>query len=208
MTNESRRTQPTSPAPTRRQLLAQAAALAGAGSIGLLSALPARAADKPAAAVSLASPFRDVAWEELMPKDWDPMKGLRDKGKGVSSDTDPRALALMKELREVLDNAPVNAQLNGAAVRIAGYLVPLDEVKGDISEFLLVPYFGACIHTPPPPSNQIVHVLPAQPVKGIKGMTPVWISGKLETVREDSGMGVSGYRMAAQKVTAYEPVFK
>ncbi|MBV8804479.1 MAG: DUF3299 domain-containing protein, partial [Sinobacteraceae bacterium] len=45
----------------------------------------------------------------------------------------------------------VNKSLEGATVRLPGFIVPLEAVKGDgdkkgVSEFLLVPYFGSCIH--------------------------------------------------------------
>ena len=72
-----------------------------------------------------------------------------------------------------------------------------------MTEFLLVPYFGACIHSPPPPSNQIIHVLPKAPAKGLRSMDAVWISGTLRTVRADTSMGVSSYRMDAVLVVPY-----
>ena len=87
--------------------------------------------------------------------------------------------------------------------RIPGYLVPLEESRGELSEFLLVPYFGACIHSPPPPANQIVHVLPARAVKGFRSMDAVWVTGTMRTQRQDSSMGVSGYRLEAQAVEKY-----
>ena len=52
----------------------------------------------------------------------------------------------------------VNQEIDGAHVRIPGYLLPLELENDEATEFLLVPYQGACIHTPPPPPNQIVHV--------------------------------------------------
>jgi hypothetical protein len=48
--------------------------------------------------------------------------------------------------------------LNGRIVRMPGYLLPLDVIGAKVTEFLLVPYIGACIHVPPPPPNQIVYV--------------------------------------------------
>jgi hypothetical protein len=68
----------------------------------------------------------------------------------------------------------------------------------------LVPYFGACIHVPPPPANQIIHVLSDKPIKGVHAMTAVWVSGTLKTVRANSIMGMSGYRMEARAVERYE----
>jgi hypothetical protein len=71
-------------------------------------------------------------------------------------------------------------ELAGKALSLAGYMLPL-EYKGDkVSEFLLVPWVGACIHTPPPPPNQVVYVKPAEPVEAKGPFTPVWISGKFQ----------------------------
>src|SRR6187549_1707175 len=53
---------------------------------------------------------------------------------------------------------PALKALDGKSVRIPGYMVPLEDDSEIVSEFLLVPYVGACIHTPPPPPNQIVQV--------------------------------------------------
>ena len=71
-----------------------------------------------------------------------------------------------------------------------------------------LPYFGACIHTPPPPANQIVWVVPAKPAAGFHSMDTVWVSGTLRGNRSDSPMGASGYRLDAVLVEAYKAVLK
>ena len=147
--------------------------------------------------------FREISWDELVPKDWDPLKQFKDMNFGLLNDADPRAAEMLKRMRETWDNAPTANAMDGQAVRLPGYVVPLEETKAGISEFLLVPYFGACIHTPPPPSNQIVHVKTAQPAKGIKSMDAVWIQGTLKTLRTDTFMGTSSYRMSAVAVEPY-----
>jgi hypothetical protein len=88
-------------------------------------------------------------------------------------------------------------------VRLPGYVVPLEEVKGELKEFLLVPYFGACIHSPPPPANQIVHVVSSTPLKGWRTMDAVWVNGTLNAARGDTAMGASGYRIADPVVERY-----
>jgi hypothetical protein len=110
---------------------------------------------------------------------------------------------MLKKMREVWDSAPVNPELVGTQVRIPGFVVPLEDSKAGLREFLLVPYFGACIHSPPPPANQIIHVLPRTPAKGVRSMDTVWVSGTLSTVRTDSYMGASGYRIEATSVAPY-----
>ncbi|MDA7417166.1 DUF3299 domain-containing protein [Xenophilus arseniciresistens] len=149
-----------------------------------------------------ASGVRQITWEELVPKDWDPMKDLKGLDLASLDDADPRAAELLMKLQEALNNAPTNPALNGQVVRLPGFVVPLEEDKNGMTEFLLVPYFGACIHTPPPPANQILHVKPRTPAK-FRAMDTVWISGRLQTQRNDSMMGTSGYSMAADSVTKY-----
>ena len=67
----------------------------------------------------------------------------------------------------------------GKKVRIPGYLLPLDVKDGAITEFLLVPTIGACIHTPPPPPNQMVFVRYETGFANASLYTPVWIIGEL-----------------------------
>jgi hypothetical protein len=147
---------------------------------------------------------RTIQWEDLVPPDWDPFKDFRDINFQLLDDGDSRANALLKRMREVWDAAPVNPQLGGQVVRIPGFVVPLEDSNEGLKEFLLVPYFGACIHSPPPPANQIVHVLPRVPAKGFRSMDTVWVSGRNSTPRTESYMGVSGYRIEADSVTRYE----
>ncbi len=145
---------------------------------------------------------KQITWMELVPPGWDPSKDFKDIDLGKLEDNDPRAAELLQKMQDVLNNAPTNAALNGVQVRLPGFVVPLEESKGLVSEFLLVPYFGACIHTPPPPANQILHVRPRTPVK-FRAMDAVWVSGPLRTERNDSMMGASGYSMTAEAVTKY-----
>jgi hypothetical protein len=150
-----------------------------------------------------AGAYRSAGWDELTPKDWDPMKAFQDLKGAPLSDNDPRANAMLQRMREALDAAPANPAMEGAAIRIPGYLVPLEDTKAGMKEFLLVPYFGACIHTPPPPANQIIHVLPKTPAQGLRSMDAVWVSGTMKLVRSDTSMGTSGYRMEAVLVEPY-----
>ncbi len=147
--------------------------------------------------------FRDINWDELVPKDWDPMKELKGLQLGGLSDADPRAAQMLKQMRQAWDNAPSNPALDGQSVRIPGYVVPLEETRDGLKEFLLVPYFGACVHSPPPPANQIIHVLPQSVPKGVRSMDPVWISGTLVRGKVDSYMGAAAYRMDAKTVEPY-----
>lgn len=150
---------------------------------------------------------RHLKWQELVPKDWDPGQQVRDRLKGQNidalSDTDPRVMEMMREMRAVWDAAPTNPAMDGVTGRLPGYVVPLDDTSQGMKEFLLVPYYGACIHSPPPPANQIVHVVSSRPVKDFQSMDTVWVHGTIKIERGDSYMGVSAYRIEAAKVERY-----
>lgn len=75
----------------------------------------------------------------------------------------------------------VNRKLAGQSIRLAGYLLPLEFSDKGVTDFLLVPYVGACVHVPPPPANQIVFVRLAKKFRINELFTPVWVSGKLQT---------------------------
>ena len=158
---------------------------------------------KPPAAKTGDAAYREITWDDLVPKDWDPMKDFKGMNLAMMSDADPKTAAMLKRMREAWDNAPGNNAIDGQPVRLPGYLVPLEDSKAGMTEFLLVPYFGACIHTPPPPSNQVVHVKPQQAPKGFRSMDTVWISGTLKMLRSDTAMGASSYRMDAVVVEPY-----
>jgi hypothetical protein len=166
--------------------------------------LPAVAA-LPALAQFQAAPpsYRSINWAALAPPGWDAMKGFRSADLQALDDGDPRAAELLKKMREAWDKAPVNMALMNQAVRIAGYVVPLEEGKEGLTEFLLVPYHGACVHSPPPPANQIVHVLSRSPVKGVRSMDTVAVSGVLQYTRSDTAMGLSSWRISAVGVEPY-----
>jgi uncharacterized protein len=106
----------------------------------------------------------------------------------------------------------VDQGLDGKLVRIPGYLLPLEFSGKKVSEFLLVPWVGACIHTPPPPPNQIVHVKPDQPVEMSGMFAPVWVTGILSTGALKKSLSMIdgtadidiGYVLQASAVTDYK----
>lgn len=112
---------------------------------------------------------------------------------------------------DLLDETP-NVSLNGKFIRLPGYVLPLDFDGGKTIEFLLVPFVGACIHVPPPPPNQIVHVKFQGGFKSQGLYTPVYVTGRLAAIGEtvdlsltDGQMPVeTGYRLEAVSVEPYK----
>ena len=148
---------------------------------------------------------RDLAWSEMIPPDAPAevpnMKPLHD----LSQMSDALAAESAPAAKQDLPNAPVVQTLDGQAIRLPGYIVPLEvNEDGRTTEFLLVPYFGACIHVPPPPSNQIVHVRSEIGVKLEELYQPYWIEGAMQVKASTSELADAGYQMDAQKIYVYE----
>ena len=175
-------------------------AQAAASAAGASPPRPAASAALPGRVI--AGGVREIGWDDLMPLDWDPLKLLEGRGLDAISDGDPRSEALMREIREQWDKAPTRAELEGLRIRIPGYVVPLDMLGGELREFLLVPYMGACIHTPPPPANQIIQVQSARR-QSLQTMDAIWVTGTLKIGRSDTRMGVSGYVLEVNRIEPY-----
>ncbi len=150
-----------------------------------------------------ASSFREIQWEELIPPGWRPADAFKGLDLARMRDSDPRAMDALARMRDVWDNAPVVSSMEGTAVRIAGFIIPLERIGDEVSEFLLVPYFGACIHAPPPPGNQIIYVFADKPLKNVQTMDALWVSGTLKLTASDSPWGRSAYRMQAETTMRY-----
>ena len=151
-----------------------------------------------------------IDWNDLMPEPWvkEMTKEMAAVGKLSNlQDNSDEANKAMAVMRKKFDEAPiVKSQLN-KKVRLPGYVVPLDAERSEKREFLLVPYFGACIHTPPPPANQIVLIRPTAQSKIKKlpeSMDIVWVEGEIKEGRVATSQGVSGYLLEAVSVAPYE----
>ena len=95
--------------------------------------------------------------------------------------------------------------LNGVKVRIPGYTVPFEYgSKAEITQFLLVPYFGACIHSPPPPPNQTIFVRTDTPIKLKDLAQAVWIEGTMLTQTQNSDLADAAYTIEMTSITKYE----
>ena len=124
-------------------------------------------------------------------------------------------LKAAEDLKTEVDRrgAIVNGELDGKIVRMPGYALPLEQSEDGVTEFLLVPYVGACIHVPPPPANQIVYVKLDKAYRVASLYEPIWITGKL--VAESASRSLSlvdgvapvatGYRMDGIAIEPYKP---
>lgn len=161
--------------------------------LALLLALPA-----------VADEVRELAWHEMIPPGAPPpappvpLHDLSQLGDTLLAESGPAAAQQQPA-------APVVPELDGQTVRLPGYVVPLEQNDaGRVTEFLLVPYFGACIHVPPPPSNQIVLVHSELGLIQENLFQPYWVEGRLRVAPQSSELAETGYAMDASKIYHYE----
>jgi uncharacterized protein len=153
----------------------------------------------PAAATpsSADEPERELDWLEMMPKE---EVAAMERGDGPevehSGNRKMPQFGTFKTVDDVLRRP----------VRLPGYVVPLaNSADGKLIEFLFVPYYGACIHVPPPPPNQIVHVVLSEPVPMPDIYAPFLLSGSLRAERLNDELAGSAYMMANPTLRPYEP---
>ena len=154
-----------------------------------------------------------VTWETLAPasgaamiKPQGAMAGAPDRSTFDGSDEEWKLfledLTFMKEMQP--QGGFLNSQLDGRQVRIAGYITPVGFDGEDVTEFLFVPFLGACIHVPPPDANQIIHVTDAKGVT-VDGMwEPAWLTGTLKVKPSATVLADVGYRMEGGVITTWD----
>lgn len=161
-----------------------------------------------AVAVSAASDkVRELEWDDLMPIDWNPVaiieKALNGRQASELMDGSPEAQRFLTEYNAAMSTAPVVEALDGQRVRLAGFALPLEFGGMEVTEFLLVPYFGACIHTPPPPANQIVYVKTEKPYPVTGLYDAVQVTGTLQAKSYLNLLGDAGYTMEVKEVEPF-----
>jgi hypothetical protein len=106
--------------------------------------------------------------------------------------------------QQALVSTRVVPELNNVAIRIPAFIVPLefdDEQK--VTQFFLVPFFGACIHQPPPPPNQTVFAHYARGFTLESIYDPLWVSGIMKTSTIENDMATAAYSMEVHHLEMY-----
>ncbi|MCP4596303.1 MAG: DUF3299 domain-containing protein [Neptuniibacter sp.] len=148
--------------------------------------------------------IKEVEWEQLMPADFT-FDDIFDVEKlAAIDDFDPKAQQILDEMMIAMQSAPIVPEMDGQMVKLPGYVVPIEADGLNVTEFFLVPYFGACIHTPPPPSNQIIYVRFEPGTKVENLYDAIWVTGKLKTESMQHELATSGYIMDAFQIAPYE----
>lgn len=139
---------------------------------------------------------REITWEDLIPP-----------GVPYSEIVGPGQMDEENDiwLPEYDANATrVNTDLEGALVRMPGYIIPMETTAQGVTEFILVPYVGACIHVPPPPPNQLVFVTAEVPWPSEDMWTAIWVTGRMQARMQSTAIAEIGYALSATEIEEYE----
>lgn len=161
-----------------------------------------------------AEPPRNLKWAEMMPpRTADKPKTLKpffaSRGDPAPEHADgeaappytPEGKWMSRPSKQRGGPPAVVPELDGQRVRIGGYVVPLDFEATRITEFLLVPFVGACIHVPPPPANQIIYIKAAEGFEIAEVFDPVYVTGTMRTKGEVTGLAEAGYTIEAEEIS-------
>jgi hypothetical protein len=157
-------------------------------------------------------------WVDLIPKDelailLNPPEYLADIVDGTAEDqlegklkntTNINSSSLTAYEKALISTNIIEA-LDELTISIPGFVVPLETNESQVvTQFFFVPYFGACMHLPPPPPNQIIHVSIEQGIKINDLYEPIWVTGKLSTTFTENDVATSAYSMTLFAIKSYE----
>ncbi|WP_376697465.1 DUF3299 domain-containing protein [Wenzhouxiangella sp. EGI_FJ10305] len=141
-----------------------------------------------------ANETREIEWMDLMPEEekmaWDE----------ASENVDHSGYASAEEFQ----SWETVGELDGQKLRIPGFVVPVEtDGEGRLETFFLVPYFGACIHVPPPPANQIIYGRLDEPIEMVNIWDAFYMEGTLKIEEVSNETADSAYTMAVDSLKPY-----
>tara|TARA_R110001583_G_scaffold195483_1_gene374098 strand:- start:6274 stop:6849 length:576 start_codon:yes stop_codon:yes gene_type:complete len=167
-----------------------------------------------ALAVEKSSPYKTIEWTDLLPKAdllalMAPPEELNNIEDGSLDDQlssqvfNALSLAGDSRYQQALVSINVRSEYNQQKVRIAGFVVPITVDGQMVSEFFLVPYYGACIHVPPPPPNQMIFSRFSKSIKIDNIYYPYWVEGTLSTMLTENDLAISAYSLSIDSMSKY-----
>jgi len=167
-------------------------------------------ASEPAGSASSPMPdgFNEITWDDLIPpgSSGAEISALFDERIAAVEPGSPEADEIFAELQAAYGNQPADPALAGQDVVLAGFIAPLTYSGDLVTEFLLVPYFGACIHVPAPPPNQTVMVTLAEgegvPIDDSWGA--VWVAGTMTLDGADTDLATAAYSISSGQSGVYD----
>ena len=149
---------------------------------------------------------REIGWEELLPEgEEERLAQLYQQQMAMLYSGGPIAEGSAADQMIQIGTFNTVKELNQTKIRIPGYTVPFEfGANAEIKEFLLVPYYGACLHAPPPPPNQTVFAIAEEPIRLRDLSQAVWLEGTLFTQTQESELADAAYTIRIDRIETYE----
>ncbi len=146
------------------------------------------------------SDYAEIEWQDLIPagaSGEELMARFEDRLAAVEPGSE-EATALFEEIQAAYNPEAVNVELDGQQIRLAGFVAPLTYDDDIVTEFLLVPTFGACVHVPPPPPNQtiLVAVDKADGLAVDDTWGAIWVEGTLSIDSATTDLAAASYKIS------------
>lgn len=151
--------------------------------------------------IAFATDPLQLNWDDLIPEQYRPSKILERHGVKFLDLSVAADKIIYEEMLAAQEKAPVNQSLDSRQVKLSGYVVPLEGDGKALSEFLLVPEYGSCIHVPPPPRNQMVYIFAPPDGPKLRLFDSIIVEGEMRTGAMGTKYGDAGYRIRANKIT-------
>ena len=156
----------------------------------------------PAPAKAGALQAREIEWLDLMSSA--DRKRLEQEAGLVNHDGAEGSFAQGMKSRQASGFSAVHTY-DHQRIKVAGYFVPLEETDaGELLEILFVPYYGACIHVPPPPANQIIYAKLQAPSTETSMFEAYWLEGTLVAEPHNNDIADTVYSMQDATLTIWE----
>ena len=145
--------------------------------------------------VALARTPIEITWDDLIPPGVPYSEII---GEGVMDERNDIWLPIFDA-----NATKLNPTLDGAYIKMPGFIIPIELSAEGVTDFVLVPYVGACIHTPPPPPNQLIFVTTETPWPNDDLWEAVWVTGEMQHDIQTTEVAETGYALKAEEMEVY-----
>ena len=161
------------------------------------------------------SDFMSAEWTDLIPEDdldalLNPPSYIDDIVDGSDEDTLKNKFKNEIEsdnndrYQQALSSTRVKSVVNNAPISIPAFIVPIEfNDEQSVTQFFMVPFFGACLHLPPPPPNQTIFVNYPEGIKLDSLYDAYWISGLIKTSLVENDIATAAYSMDVHHFELY-----
>lgn len=166
--------------------------------------------------------YQQIPWEALIPKEdldillnppesiWEIEDGsAEDNIESLTAKNKTKDTAQAKaesRYMAALKSSKVVKAFDNKNIKLPGFIVPLvTNEQNKVTEFFIVPYFGACLHMPPPPPNQIVFATQKQGFELESLQQAFWFEGNLTISTHNNELGDSAYSLSIHSIKPYDP---